>query len=51
MSVLITGGPKAMGEKIIGIAKELAEGKSVEKVYYRELIPVTIENIDKVDTE
>lgn len=51
MSVMITGGPKAMGKEIIRIAEEVLAGKIEHKEIFRELIPVSAENIDKVDTE
>ncbi|HEY5750942.1 MAG TPA: sugar ABC transporter substrate-binding protein, partial [Chryseolinea sp.] len=48
MSVTITGTNKDIAEKIWGMVQKLASGEKVEtKEVYRELIPVTPENVDQ----
>lgn len=47
MSVLITGDAKAIANEIYYYLVKLQNGEKVEKEQYRELIPVTKENIDE----
>jgi ribose transport system substrate-binding protein len=48
MSVTITGTNKVIAEKVAGMVEQLASGKPIEKKeIYRELIPVTKENVDE----
>ncbi|HBE80958.1 MAG TPA: sugar ABC transporter substrate-binding protein [Firmicutes bacterium] len=48
MSVMITGGPVTMAKEIYGLIKKVASGKKVDKVFYRKIFPVTIENVGNV---
>ena len=47
MSVLITGNAEKMAEVIYGYLQKMVAGEEVPKVVYRELIPVTRDNLDK----
>jgi ribose transport system substrate-binding protein len=48
MSVKITGSDKLIAEKVWGMVEQLASGKPIEKKeVFRELIPVTKENVDE----
>jgi ribose transport system substrate-binding protein len=48
MSVTITGTNKVIAEKVAGMVEQLSSGKPVEtKEVYREMIPVTKENVDE----
>ena len=48
MSVTITGTNKVIAEKVWEMVEQLASGKPIEKKeIYRELIPVTKENVDE----
>jgi hypothetical protein len=48
MSVTITGTNKVIAEKVAAMVDQLASGKPIEKKeIYRELIPVTKENVDQ----
>ena len=48
MSVTITGTNKVIAEKVAAMVDQLASGKPIEKKeIYRELIPVTKENVDE----
>jgi ribose transport system substrate-binding protein len=48
MSVTITGTNKVIAEKVAGMVEQLSSGKPVEtKELYREMIPVTKENVDE----
>ena len=48
MSVTITGTNKVIAEKVAAMVEQLASGKPIEKKeVYREMIPVTKENVDE----
>ena len=48
MSVRITGSDKKIAEEVWKMVEQLASGKPIEKKeVYRELIPVTKENVDE----
>ena len=46
--VAITGNPTVCGETIYAIAVELASGKEMDQNVYRDLIPVTIDNVKEM---
>lgn len=48
MSVMITGGPVTMAKEIYGLIKKVASGEKVDKIFYRKIFPVTIENVAKI---
>lgn len=48
MSVAITGSPRANAEGIYDIMKRVGSGEVLEQNIYRELIPVTVDNIDEL---
>jgi ribose transport system substrate-binding protein len=45
MSILITGGHKEIAQAIFGFIKQMHAGERVDRRVYRELIPVTQENL------
>ncbi|MTI61233.1 MAG: sugar ABC transporter substrate-binding protein [Firmicutes bacterium] len=47
MSVLNTGKPPKMAEVIYGYLEKMMAGEEVPHIVYREMIPVTKENVDK----
>ncbi len=46
MSVIVTGTDEDVAETVYGFVKKLASGETVPARVYRELIPVTLENVD-----
>lgn len=47
MSVLVTGTSPMIGEECYGILSDLVDGVPVEKEYFRDFFPVTIDNVDE----
>jgi len=47
MSVIVTGTDEEVASTVYGFAAKLAAGEEVPARVYRELIPVTAENVDK----
>ncbi len=48
VSVMITGGPVAMGQEMAGLIKKLHAGEEMDKVFVREIFPVNKDNVDSV---
>jgi ribose transport system substrate-binding protein len=51
MSVIVTGTDQDVASTVYGFVEKLAAGEEVPARVYRELIPVTIENVDKYYTK
>ena len=47
MSVIVTGTDEDVADAVYGFVEKLAAGKAVPPRVYRDVIPVTIENVDK----
>lgn len=45
-SIMITGGPVTMGQEMADLIYKVASGENMEKVFYRNIFPITAENVD-----
>ena len=45
-SIMITGGPETMGKEMAGLIYKVASDEDYDKLFFREIFPITAENVD-----
>ncbi|HHW21801.1 MAG TPA: sugar ABC transporter substrate-binding protein [Clostridiaceae bacterium] len=45
-SIMITGGPVTMGKEMADLIYKVASGEKMDKLFYRNIFPITAENVD-----